>query len=182
MDLNRNLKKLQALFAFSAILMITVLTLLALLLRHEAGCRDTAAALGRAQTNLDRMQESSVALKSTISAISGLLPAGMPVKTHEYMIYAKLDEMKSLLPHADLSAGGIEENPEELRLPFTIKAVNPDYTVLINSLCRIQSSMLPAVIIKSMAITQGNDQNKPMVMIMVEGTVSIPKQELPPKI
>jgi hypothetical protein len=175
MELERNLKKMERLFLFSAVAAIILLSVLAGVRKLERCQTERVAGLRQAKANLVLMQQNAADMEQTAAQLALLTPAQVRERSPETLLYGKLDEIKALFPKAGLTVGGIEDSPEGLKLPFTLKLIDTDYTAFVNGLGRMRAAAIPFVAVRNVVIAQAADQGKPVVTYDVEGTVSVPR-------
>jgi hypothetical protein len=109
-----------------------------------------------------------------ISRFKRLLPVGYGVKSPEWFVYARLDEIKSRLAVPDMTVNAIQIKDGVRTTHFALKILHPDYSQVLNKLAVLETEVFPFVSISSIEISNRSSEASVGLTMSVEGDVIMP--------
>jgi hypothetical protein len=175
MDLNARLARLQKIYIITASVFALLVATAVVVHKYDKSRDELVRKLQKAKTNIGLMRNATADTRQLLTSFCALIPPGQAAYSPERLLFARVDELKSSFPDALLTLGNLEDKGDEFSLSFVCRGTMVDYSAFLGRLGRLESSVLPVVQVKSLAITQAEEHDQQQVIYQLDGFVKMPK-------
>lgn len=176
--MNEQMKKHTTRLAWRLVIAASVFavtaSITAALERYEQSLQKIASNVKAIFRKVDSMKNATAETARTIDRIRQQLPSGYGSKSNEWLIYSKIDSLKATVDHSEMTVSTIEEKEGVLTLPFTFKPKSMDYSIILNQLGSMETSIFPLVSVNGIKIGSAAKDSDASGGIKVEGVITIP--------
>ena len=172
--MSSHIQRLAVKLMFSILFFVIVATSLAAMSRYQQNLSITVAQHKTILDKLYNMRQIIAEERETITNLNRLLPADYGVKSPEWFIYNRLDEIKSLPALKEMTVKAVEIKDGERTAHFSFKIINPDYSQVLNRLAVLETKVFPFVSISSIEISKKSDETFAGLTMAIEGDVTMP--------
>lgn len=160
--------------AFAIVLFVVVASSLAVLARYRQNLVVIAAQHRIISDKLALMRRTIAEEREAFKRFKQLLPVDYGVKSPEWFIYHRLDEIKSRFALQDLTINEIIIKDGVRTAHFSLKLPQPNYGQVLNKLAILETELFPFVSIGSIAISRQPGDLTAGPTMTVEGDVIMP--------
>jgi len=175
----QNVKPLKICFLITTALVLVLATTIVILKRNHRVLEKTNTELVKAFDGLERVKDANLQRKQSLAAIKAQLAGDIDTSSPENRIYGKIDEITSKLKPDDMTITTLEKKGGNLSLHYTIKFINPQYSVLLNAVSQLQHSVFPFSPVNTIAISQTEQNGKGVLEYTISGSVMTPERAKP---
>ena len=162
-------------------IILTCFTLLASLLgvaiRYKEMLARTITNQGVIFRNVGKMRLATKDADKTVADFKYLLPAAYGTRSPEWLIYTRIDDLKSRLQTSEMVVKPIENKEGMVAVDFSAALPLRDtgtYSRIINLLGNQETLAFPFVSIRNIQIDQSGSETMQGLKLVVEGVVQIP--------
>lgn len=169
----KNVIKLCVVLSFFALLT----TLLGVSIRYKRMLEATISNQEQIVGNMARMRMATKEVDTTIASFNRLLPAGYGSRSPEWLLYSRLDELKSRLQADELTVKPLETKDGLMLLNFSAILFAHDagsYNRIISLLGRQETLAFPFMTIHSIAMERSAENSNRGIKIIIEGAAQTP--------
>lgn len=163
-------RQLAARFIMTLVLFILLSSTLALILRKVQAQRQLLTLHTSILANLPLMQAETVNLRQQVAAFRRALPAGLGSRSADLLLYARLDQIKSVLQPGEMTVTGPETKDGVQTLVFNLKVPMSRYSSLVNGMGQLQTELFPFVDFREITLAPSLSDTS----IVVVGNVLLP--------
>lgn len=156
------------------VIFVIVATSLAAMSRYRETLVITVAQHRTLSDKLGHMRRVIAEEREAIAGFKRLLPPGYGVKSPEWFVYARLDEIKSRMAAQDMTVKAIETKDGVRTAHFSLKIPHPDYSQVLNRLAALETEVFPFTSISSIEISNQSSATFTGLTMTIEGDVIMP--------
>jgi hypothetical protein len=127
--------------------------------------------------NVSRMRLATKDVDKTVADFKSLLPPAYGTHTPEWLMYSRIDDLKSRLQATEMVVKTIENKEGMVSVDFTATLPLRDsgaFSRIINLLGKQETLAFPFVNIRSIQIEQSGNEAQQSLKLVVEGVVQMP--------
>jgi hypothetical protein len=127
--------------------------------------------------NVSRMRLATKDVNKTVADFKSLLPPAYGTHTPEWLMYSRIDDLKSRLQATEMVVKTIENKEGMVSVDFTATLPLRDsgaFSRIINLLGKQETLAFPFVNIRSIQIEQSGNEAQQSLKLVVEGVVQMP--------
>ncbi len=180
--MQRHTKKLLVRFGIIILLFLVLSSAFAVSIRYRRMLSETMINQEKISYNISRMNSGAREIANTIAGFRGMLPQTFESSSPEWLLYRRMDEIKTLIAPKELLVKGIENKEGFISVDFSASMDLPEpqsYSSVINRLGRIQTLICPFVDINSIVIEQSANAMAPGLKMNIEGVAQMPANTQP---
>lgn len=127
--------------------------------------------------NMSRMRLAAQDTDKTVADLKTLLPPAYETRSPEWMVYTRIDDLKSRLQATELTVKTVENKEGMIGVDFSATLPLRDagaYSRIINLLGNQETMAFPFVSVRSIQIEQSGSETFQGLKLIVEGVVKTP--------
>lgn len=157
-------------FTVTLLIFILLGSALALTLRKVQSQRQLLTLHTKILANLPLMQTETTNLRQQVAAFRQALPPGLGSRSADLLLYARVDQIKSVLQPSEMTVTGPESKDGVQTLVFTLKVPLARYSALVNDMGQLQTELFPFVDFREISLAPSPSDTS----IVVVGNVLLP--------